>query len=76
MALLRHLHAWGAVYHEPKETPTEAAALQLPDPPSSAQGVLLLLSCLTKRHSIALKVTRPCVMSPACLNLFAQHFIL
>lgn len=56
MALLRHLHAWGAVYEEPTQPLTEAAALQQPNPPSSAQGVLLLLSCLTKRHSIALKV--------------------
>lgn len=57
MALLRHLHAWGANYQEPALPLTEKDVLQQPEPSSSAQGVLLLLSCLTKRHSIALKVT-------------------
>ncbi len=57
MALLRHLHAWGANYQEPAVPLTEKDVLQQPEPSSSAQGVLLLLSCLTKRHSIALKVT-------------------
>ncbi|CAL8470976.1 g10518 [Coccomyxa elongata] len=56
MALLRHLHAWGANYQEPAQPLTEKDVLQQPEPSSSAQGVLLLLSCLTKRHSIALKV--------------------
>ncbi|BDA45426.1 probable E3 ubiquitin-protein ligase HUWE1 [Coccomyxa sp. Obi] len=56
MALLRHLHAWGANYQEPAQPLSEKDVLQQPEPSSSAQGVLLLLSCLTKRHSIALKV--------------------
>ena len=59
MTLLRHLHAWGPV-HEPLPGSTDAGRrLQLPDPYSTTQAVLALLSSLTKRHSIALKVT-PC----------------
>ena len=57
MTLLRHLHAWGPV-HEPAPGSADAGhRLQLPDPYSTTQAVLALLSSLTKRHSIALKVT-------------------
>ena len=60
MVLLRHLHAWGPV-HEPTSGSVDAGRrLQLPDPFSTTQAVLALLSSLTKRHSIALKVT-PCL---------------
>lgn len=58
MALLRHLHAWAPAWKPPAEgaEPSQADPLQEPDPPSSAQAVLLLLSRLTKRHPMALKV--------------------
>lgn len=81
MALLRHLHAWGTTYQEPAMPSTEQSALQQPDPPSSAQSVLLLLSCLTKRHSVALKVRTcsellRCRCSPALPSCaFAFHVI-
>jgi hypothetical protein len=65
MALLRHIHAWGPSF-APLPSPSslsseeeQRAALQKPDAASSAQAVLLLLSRLTKRHSIALKVGYP-----------------
>ena len=56
MALLRHLHAWGALYEAPPEGRGAGERLQMPDPLSTTQAVLQLLSSLTKRHSIALKV--------------------
>ena len=57
MALLRHLHAWGAVYEATPEGTSAGERLQMPDPLNTTQAVLQLLSSLTKRHSIALKVT-------------------
>lgn len=64
MALLRHLHAWGPV-HEPLAAATATGSLlQLPDPLSTAQAVLALLSSLTKRHSIALLVGHCCAPLP------------
>jgi hypothetical protein len=51
LALLRHLHAWGATWAAPEAGGDAAAA----DPASAAQAVLQLLTRLTKRHSIALK---------------------
>lgn len=62
MALLRHLHAWGAAYAPPERAP----AVAQPDPASTAQAVLQLLTRLTVRHSIALKV-RAGPESPPCL---------
>ena len=56
MALLRHLHAWGPVHEPVLGSPDAGRRLQLPDPFSTTQAVLALLSSLTKRHSIALKV--------------------
>ncbi len=60
MALLRHLHVWAPAWRPPAlpddADAAAAAQLQQPDAPSSAQAVLLLLSRLTKRHAIALKV--------------------
>ena len=56
MALLRHLHAWGPVAEPPAASTPPGRLLQLPDPLSTAQAVLALLSSLTKRHSIALLV--------------------
>ena len=58
MALLRHLHAWGPVAEPPAPGTPPGRLLQLPDPLSTAQAVLALLSSLTKRHSIALLVGR------------------
>ena len=59
MTLLRHLHAWGPAHEPPPDGADAGRRLQLPDPCSTTQAVLALLSSLTKRHSIALKVT-PC----------------
>ncbi|KAK9821448.1 hypothetical protein WJX81_000342 [Elliptochloris bilobata] len=52
LALLRHLHAWDAAW----VAPSGPAAPAHPEPASTAQAVLQLLTRLTKRHSIALKV--------------------
>lgn len=70
MALLRHLHAWGAAHEELPEGTAAGRLLQLPDPLSSSQAVLALLSSLTKRHSIALKVSSPehAVIHPSALG--------
>ena len=56
MTLLRHLHAWGPVHEPPPDSTDTGRRLQLPDPFSTTQAVLAVLSSLTKRHSIALKV--------------------
>ena len=56
MTLLRHLHAWGPAHEVPPDSTDAGRRLQLPDPYSTTQAVLALLSSLTKRHSIALKV--------------------
>ena len=66
MALLRHLHAWGAVYEAPPEGTSAGECLQMPDPLSTTQAVLQLLSSLTKRHSIALKVKKMDCRTSAC----------
>jgi hypothetical protein len=55
LALLRHLHAWGATWSAPEAGGDAAAAAAAADPASAAQAVLQLLTRLTKRHSIALK---------------------
>lgn len=70
MALLRHLHVWAPSW-QPAAPPDDAAeaaaaALQQPDAPSSAQAVLLLLSRLTKRHALALKVGACPLGWPSC----------
>ena len=52
LALLRHLHVWGAAHASPEPAPAAAQ----PDPASTAQAVLQLLTRLTMRHRIALKV--------------------
>ena len=71
MALLRHLHAWGAVYEALPEGTSTAERLQMPDPLSTTQAVLQLLSSLTKRHSIALKVKN---WTAAHLNVSSHVF--
>lgn len=74
MALLRHIHAWGPTYkplsaeeYSALGERAQLAALKRPDAASTAQAVLLLLSRLTKRHNIALKVQVPSVIADAVL---------
>ena len=58
MALLRHLHGWGSswVPPVPEKALLPGQELAHSDPAASTQAVLQLLSRLTKRHAIALKV--------------------
>ena len=59
LALLRHLHAWGAAEARPPAEAAPGADAAAHAPASTAHAVLQLLTRLTKRHSIALKARRP-----------------
>lgn len=63
MALLRHLHAWGAAWAPQEPRPAPDAALLAPDPRSTVHAVLQLLARLTKKHAIA-EMVSPAISCP------------